>query len=363
MRPPVPFARIPRALPLALLLALGFTLGCEAQGPGAAASSQSSGLLVGLKVPQNPKARPFTPARYRTLWIAPADGAVRVAAQGAGIVVPRKDGFWRVEVRTSVCKCYGGQYDCVYQVVDADPATKPPRPTSRRAADAEAADEEVDDCDAFSDVEPNAEELLFVGTDYLATDEFTMGRRVGRYYSVQSVEDLGSFAGIKDVLRKPAADVFDATVRRVVDSMRTEGEPIVSTRWAVTRGAGRWTLQGQATVATEECSACGYAHARFELALAPPRSLVGHDALSPAWAVIAHKVPGLRDALASPSRDLLVTLTAKSLQVFSVRNGAIGEALLTVPLAAPKESVVMGQWATGQHVERWTRELTAILKP
>jgi hypothetical protein len=79
--------------------------------------------------------------------------------------------------------------------------------------------------------------------------------------------------------------------------------------------------------------------------------------------VIARKVPGLRDALSSPSGDLLVALTAESLQVFGVRNGAIGEALLTVPLATPKESVVMAQWATGQHVERWTRELTAILKP
>ena len=55
------------------------------------AHAQRSGLLLGLASDSG--------TAYRTLWIAPVDGRMTIAAERPGVVVPRDSGFWVVDVR------------------------------------------------------------------------------------------------------------------------------------------------------------------------------------------------------------------------------------------------------------------------
>ena len=74
---------------------------CQAQG---------SGVLLGLGYYKTAvKKLPFCESQdaikepvYRTLWIAPHKGSISLVAEGTGLLVPRKSGFWRIGVKRSV---------------------------------------------------------------------------------------------------------------------------------------------------------------------------------------------------------------------------------------------------------------------
>src|SRR5262245_35342749 len=68
----------------------------------ASCAAQQSGLLLGLSsrgcsstdVPDG------CTQRWRTLWVAPRNGAVTVIAELPDLIVPTVNGFWHVGVRT-----------------------------------------------------------------------------------------------------------------------------------------------------------------------------------------------------------------------------------------------------------------------
>ncbi|HEX2780756.1 MAG TPA: hypothetical protein VHM30_14740, partial [Gemmatimonadaceae bacterium] len=69
--------------------------------------------------------------------------------------------------------------------------------------------------------------------------------------------------------------------------------------------------------------------------------------------------PKLDDVFVSPAGDLVVARVGQRLSAHHPMNGALGDSVLEVELR-PGALVVMAEWATGAHVERWTRELSAV---
>lgn len=85
---------------------------------------------------------------------------------------------------------------------------------------------------------------------------------------------------------------------------------------------------------------------------------MGHDELFPSLDTLRALIPGVRDAVASPRRDLVVALTDRDLFAIRVRDGVLGGPQRLGTLAG---DIVMAQWALMGNVTRWTEEVTPLL--
>ncbi len=340
------------------------------------AFAQHSGLLIGFRTPS-------TTTQYRTIWIPPKEGAVLVGPQGPTVIVRRKDGFWRVGVRMITFWLIGHPTiwkECYAQEeLWAIPAQRKFRWNIARNADKEACDPNVPYYGS------NQIAVEFIGADYVATKEVYPGRRGDIPRRVWWIErghlsylaDISTLVGdeaeraLHDLARKAVAQAVvedreenDPSRRKLTDAERTEMVRSLhyhaSPDWGVRRGPGRWVLVGRILPEVDELGPAWFAD--FELPQAPPTSLVGHGLLFPPWETIVTKVPGARDAFSSPAKDMLVVVTKDTLLGFPIRNGAVGEVVVRLPLV-PDEIPVMAQWAVGPHVERWSRQLRKLLKP
>jgi hypothetical protein len=106
--------------------------------------------------------------------------------------------------------------------------------------------------------------------------------------------------------------------------------------------------------------ACGDGGRTFSVDnFSAPRSLVGHDLLSPSFASIKAVLPDVKDAVSSPRGDLLVALTSDSLFVFNVEQGRLSKPVLRLPISG---RIVMAQWAIDRFVPLWSAHLTPLLR-
>lgn len=136
--------------------------------------AQESGVLLGLRFFRNDK------PHYRTLWIAPQNGTFEVVAEGKGLLVPRKSGFWRVGIEREVYENWEEDFPW------ASPAEEVPMIQKIDP-------EEVEECEA-----ENRSTILFVGNDYVSLEKESSGYCKGAahpwcvfWLEVSSLDNLG----------------------------------------------------------------------------------------------------------------------------------------------------------------------------
>jgi hypothetical protein len=323
-----------RAAPLALLLLAS---------PAAAQGPALSGLLLGLRRdnvgwPSN--------QRFVTLWITVDSASARVEAQGPGILVPRRDGFWWVEVLHHREEQGGPEIDTLL----FGPAAQG-RPQQDTVA-------EAPECYASIDIT-----LLFVGTDYV-TKETHAETGCGAHPDAPTTWEVLSLPKARpfDSLFSPAAhEAFERRREVVRDSLShvdigecQATEP--AQNWFVTRKVGTWVLSGGAWGPY----VCGNPYDEFDTGIAPPRAAVGANELVPPLPAIRRTVPDVVDAISSPHHNVVVVLTASdSILVYATTRTALARRLGAVQGGG---AVVMAQWVVGRFVPLWTAQVPGLLR-
>jgi hypothetical protein len=359
---------------------IGLTL---ALGALAASTARAqSGVLIGSSAPPPSHFDSASGAsRHQTLWIV-RDAARPIRATIPDLLVPRADGWWRVGT-VSICATggpAGEDVDVLWRVpVDSIPvvtelcseATRGDRGLPIYADDSATADSakrEVVRC-SWSDIE-----VRFVSPAHMAVGE-TTGQtedcepRGGRWYqSYYTSRFHGDSSVALTELAGPRADTLGrlALSRAARELSREElcsnmvsgfeaGDLIdVGDAWYPSRDRGRWVPMLFEQVGTGDCRL----HATIDAIL--PRTFTGHDALRPAWSAVAERVPGLRDAFSSPSGDLLIAQARDSLFVYLANGRDLGRRVAAIRFS--EREIVMIQWATGQHVARWSEEIAAMVR-
>jgi hypothetical protein len=319
-------------------------------------------LLLGLHVTTDNSGE-----RYRTFWIAPENGKVRVLS-GPDLIVPGQTGFWRTCLAEK-SEVDDGEYS-ESDVIVTEPAT-PSRAHCILAADSAEAGEQARRCTSSTRTR-----ILFVGPHAISTENSWEGDCGAHPSSATDVElksltgrDSIAWLGLTDAdtKRKLLGATGDAARAEfadfgTVDSDRPDtGDDIrarlsVRERWAVQRGAGYWHAIGQA-----DCSpsvACGVEYTFPVRKFRVPVRLVGHDELFPSLESIRKAFPAVTDAVSSPRRDLVVALTGDSLLVFVVHDAMLGAPVAQLPVSG---EIVMAQWATGRFVPVWTSKLRELI--
>lgn len=330
-----------------------------------------SGVLVGVA----------TDVGYETSWIV-RDASPPVRATIPDLLVPRADGWWRVGT-VPICPTSGpeGQsMDVLWRArADSIPVVSEichelPRgelPLPIYADDSVTRDSlarEIIRC-SWSRIR-----VRFVSPEYLAVGE-TSGMteecepRGGRWYQTyyvsrfngDSLLSLEQFAGprvdslARAALRTAVRELAsDEVCTNVVEGFDPNELVEIGSQWYPTRAGGRWVPVVFNQIATGDCQL----YPVVETGLAA--TLTGHDALRPAWNVLASTVREARDAFASPRGDLVLVRTADSLFVHRGDGSRLGRRIAAVPFR--EKEIVMIQWATGAHVARWNEEIATMVR-
>ena len=301
------------------------------------------------------------------MWIThDGPGQARVAARLPTLVVPRRDGFWRVGL-TNVCETRLKQFEDdriarwsvrlgVRPVIDAEPACGPVRPTPEGPLGQVIADGTVIRCSYVS------QSIRFVSADYISVtthsakygwcddrgfqwDDEALVTRFdgGQQISYESIAGRAGMQSYTRAIAQGAQNIeADFNCPRDVNDIVDD-----SLGWLIRREQGHW----MARAFMQPDAACQY-EAPIDGTL--PTQLTGHDTLAVPWAQIMRAVPEATDAFSSPQGDTLVVAINNEMQVFELAKGVIGRRLATF---AAEGDVIMIQWALGANVARWTKTL------
>lgn len=317
-------------------------------------AAAQSGVLLGLQWGSS----------HRTLWIATEGDSAAVLAEGPSLLVPRSDGFWKVDVFA---------ISDSYDTWTAAPASQWPSVLDRmqraqEAARADTVEEDMMQCDSY-----DHDQLRFVGPNYVSLwhhggeEGCPMGGPVLReWYRMRGLDSTTTWlpdaldASTAAELAEALEALRDSLKRSHFDSTWSEAELdrcYEEGNWGIRRKPGGWEVAG--SIPPFVRMGCYGEQATLpvtppEIATGPARAPVDLDAIRSA-------MPGVRDAVLSPNGDLVVALTRDSLYAARVIDGAIQPP--TVARLVRSAEIVMEEWALGRHVGRWTRDVRTLLEP
>lgn len=338
-----------------------------------AAWGQSAGALLAARAAEGPG--------YRTIWIYPNGTAAEIVSV-PGLIVPRQSGFWRIGAdriagrgdERIAPESLNIEYDWFEERLWLEPVNVQ-HIVKRGPGEVVIREEYVDACSE------NYQEITFVSPERLAYMDNTaiecgVHPDGNSEWKVIALPDLeGPRISVLDALGETAREPFlqGLTKAALEQGNGQEGlcqgpEEVDFGDWAIVRGQGRWIVRGYVWVGR----LCGY-FGKFDLPLPAPGKFAKDAELPLPWQTLAAQIPRLQDALVSPQGDFLIALTDKEVLVYSLQGGRLGArlaaqtriALDIEPLAQvgpPDDSgkIIMAQWATGRHVQRWTRQIQAL---
>lgn len=330
-------------------------LGATVFGQQALRPSSPIGVLVGVhrRADAAAKSTAPDPATLRTLWL---ESSGETSTTVPHLLVPRSTGFWRIEL-VSFCeeepdfdpddKPRGDALEVTEQLWAYPIEARPVIPQGQRCQSKNV--HCIDDHQkALFWVWPNFVsmedfiELPGCGFSMLSTVDHTMRRVESLDKPIAISEALGPTAQQRMQAAFDAAREADASVHGTECAQEATFQP---TSWRVIHETGDWHLEGWGNTHRN----CDFG---FDYTVATDlRPVTGRTGSPPAaW----RRVPGATDALASPDGRwaLVITPTELLLTPSAMPGSPVSRAALS-----EDDSVVMVEWAVGNHINRWRRQV------
>jgi hypothetical protein len=294
-------------------------------------------------------------AEDRTWWVAEVGGSVRIV-EIQNILFPRKNGFWFAGTNENKSERSFQRY------VWAGPLGEQPRTLHPSLPNSSCQDQ------------TNAQDLLFVGSTYLAMKEFESATcatydehtafHVTTLENPGQVDAAGEFGlMVSDVLGSRGRERFNAALSKSGNAKSNELDcGKISARpsdWAILRDKGHWVARGNGSYDGHGCN--GYFETEFNIPLQLPKDVVGYDELPIGWPNIQTTFPDAKDAFESPNGNFLLVLRKDELLVCGLVGGKIG-AVISRRTLHENEYAVMSQWALGDSVIRWDQQISQLQK-
>jgi hypothetical protein len=322
-------------------------------------SKGQSGLLLGLKyyktvnykLPYINEKKPILEPVYRTLWIS-YDGSIEEVGELPFLFVPRRTGFWKLEVRREIANNYGVDF------LLAAPLGKEMEVKVIKANN-------VEDIN-FHDLKS----INFVGNDYVC---YERDREIGAKgdnqsfisHSLEVVPLDTIYTGTEipivasKVLGEKGIEGLNSGAKSYLGTISEEERKLLkdtpsTTNFGVFRENGKWLLRGRLNyLSVSEKNE----YANFNVPMVAPENLVNYDSLFPSWEIIKQKVPSAVDGYTSPNKDIAVILTNSKLLVYAIRDNILEGSPLRELELKNSEVSVMAQWALDDYVKSWSEEV------
>jgi hypothetical protein len=322
-----------------------------------------SGLLLGLRQ-DNPKTGRSS---YRTLWIASStskDVGAKLQAQAPGILVARDDGWWRVGVARETIGAGG------IDVIFAHPASKPGLKDLKHAPVVNCSEEEYDANFDYS------ETILFVGSKYISHEKRARALKPCSHYGSYNALEVNEFSQLQfdPGDHKPFTVSFtpeniklssfgqetidaqnsawlnginalsEADSAKVADQKKPEDD-----NWGVVRRAGSWMLRTGLNSSLEKYVTLDVAPETLQAVVGAPEPEIPYQVSAKDWVF-------------SPNKDLMAILKPGTCDLYKVWGGKPSVGKISSIVLKPNEAVIMAQWAVGDGLKRWIKEVPKLLR-
>jgi hypothetical protein len=168
---------------------------------------------------------------------------------------------------------------------------------------------------------------------------------------------------ISDVLGPVALDRFDKAVAAMGSGKSDDpncGEITARPEdWAILRDKGRWVVRAHASYGDHVCDGYFGTESGFAIHVRVPKSVIGYDELAIGWDRIQKDFSDATDAFESPNGDFLLVIRRGELIVCRIANGKTS-AVISRQTLHDNEYAVMAQWALGDNVARWDRQVSLL---
>ncbi|MCX8132197.1 MAG: hypothetical protein N3I35_19145 [Clostridia bacterium] len=315
--------------------------------------SLRSGILLGIRTPvkteRNEQSDSINAYTYKTLWIAYDNGYVRPVLEAKNLFLPRKNGFWKLEVHEKAGKKSLEDILVAYSI-------------SKNVLVEKA--EDVEENEFWVDKDGVIRKAIqYAGNDYVAIENAGSGgyKNNTKTWShnklqVLPVDSIANTEGI-DITDIAGENGRMAMERAVNNLLETYGDPQLrdidkesyKNNFGLYRKTGHWFFKGRLNFGQK----AQIPFIDFNINLIPPTELIAYDILNLQWTHVKDRIPEAVDAFTSPNNDMAVIQTKDQILIY----GISGEKLSEVPLKKVNlgkgESVVMAEWAVDYYVNRW----------
>ena len=324
-----------------------------------------SGLLIGLRhgsnynmtaetISKNTLEGVYEPASYRTFLLRAENGQVELIAERTNLLLPRDDGFWRIDVQHSNYNDFNEDFIWINPAPDYDSL---PDPFLAEQEGIKAFDISM----LVSKQGINSEvgeycrghisrDILFVGTDYLSVgytrnevcDSFDIDGGMESSLQILSLQELKPIK-IDILLDSDANQVLMDTVNKY------KNDNLGDFSGGIMRHQGQWVVKGHLSVPDE------VKYKNFIVPVAFDKNITT-DYLD--WKAIKEHTPNAIDALISPHKNLLIVFTdSGELLAFNIKETKISQQPALHILFKQSVSLVMSYWTEGQYVSNWMQEI------
>jgi hypothetical protein len=326
---------------------------------GAATGAVRSGLLLGFRVPASAEGGAAGQAsggyKYVTYWIASVNNTLRPVYAADNVFLPRKDGFWRLQIDKSLGS--EGIEDILTATTVSNSNIKKRTPAANTG-------------NLSKRIETKLEKsILYVGNDYVCVEntihnkgQDSSGDYLVKVLRTLPVDNLKNTEGIRfsDLTGDNGIMAMEGAVSGVLGSsssnaIKSGTEKYQEENFALFRKTGHWFFKGRISLARDD----PMSYVDYNINLIPPPDMVAYDMLHVSWKAIKDSVPQAIDAYTSPNNDIAVVITRTDILPYTITNGALSAEPLGKYEIAEGSSVIMAEWATADYVQNWE---TAFMK-
>ncbi|OLS02541.1 hypothetical protein [Tissierella creatinophila] len=307
--------------------------------------NQNSGILLGIKTSKFDEKNNAPDWSYSTIWINTKDKEVEEIYKIDELLLPRKNGFWEIDVNRTIEKDY------ISDEINANPQIyiKDDKKISSSFIENEVTRSEELNLQEKSILK----NILYVGKNYISTESIDMANKNKRTMKMQTVDNLKNnnsinlgdiIEGGKEIFLEGAQSLLNIDETVLLD----EGNI------GLTRKNGYWMLKGRVNYEKNEEEL----NKDFIIKAVPPEEMIGYDMHFILWDELKRKFPNMIDMYSSPNEDIVIIRNQFELLVYS---NDLLEDINSHPLARieipESDSIVMAEWSTQKYTEIWRNEI------
>lgn len=330
-----------------------------------------SGVLLGLRAPTNPNS-PKTQGKnweggeekYRTLWIAAKNRQLYPSLEMRSLLVPRKSGFWIVDVNRKKEGDFFQDHFIVYSMetgINRPNKTKSVSPPQDEDSYGTALVEKE-----FAKQQGNLlRRIRFIGNDYAAVEY--SGSRMGTanqeiYLQLMPIDNIDNGKGIhiSDIAGEEGVEILLNSAQGYASNLHGHEavkleDKVREDHFTLDRRNGHWIMKGRLYYSDRREEG---RFLEYTINMIPPPKIVNYDELYISWNKIKERVPEAVDAFVSPNKDMAVIITENFIHVYALSKGEVAKKPMEKIKLLDGETVVMAEWATGNYVEKWKSLIT-----
>lgn len=266
---------------------------------------------------------------YKTIFIGTLNGEVKDIYSTNNIFLPRKNGFWRINLEDN-------------SQIKVENVTKQQSTVENK----------INDSIMQSKIMTNkAIKVDYVGNDYMCLEENNGLANVLKVVPVDNpMQEKGVTIG--DLLGEKYTQMFDEAREEILKDIKEKGDEIYQDikyqNIGILRKNGRFLLKGRINYQTKQTAA----YTDFNTGFIPPLKMVAFDQLTIPMNEIKNEIPQAIDAYTSPNGDIALVILPRSIEIYKIKDLKLSEKQAEIKINKD-DKIIMVEWATGAYSSIW----------